>query len=120
MALLVEGDLVAIEAKYHRNCYTRSTRQYNVICKQNTVSENLQVTAENELLQLIKDEVARDCREFTLQDLTDLMTEGLQQHKIQLTVNRTFHKGKSPRTFSKYDRGESHQRPSFHRLFEDS
>ncbi len=57
VALLAEGDLVAIEAKYHRNCYTAFNRRYDAICKQDTASENLEATADNELLQFIKEEV---------------------------------------------------------------
>ncbi|PIK55407.1 hypothetical protein BSL78_07678 [Apostichopus japonicus] len=32
VALMAEGDLVAIEAKYHRNCYTWFIRRYDAIC----------------------------------------------------------------------------------------
>ena len=89
VAILSEGDLVAIEAKYHRNCYTGFNRRYDAICKQDTPSENLVATAENELFQFIQEEVSRGRRIFALQDLTDMMTERLEQHGIQKTVNRT-------------------------------
>lgn len=89
VALLAEGDLVAIEAKYHRNCYTGFNRRYNAICKQETASENLEATTENELLQFIKEEITGGRSIFALQDLTDMMTERLEQHGIQKTVNRT-------------------------------
>lgn len=89
VALLAEGDVVAIEAKYHRNSYTGFNRRYNATCKQDTASENLEATAENELLQFIKEEVTGGRRIFALQDLTDMMTERLEQHGIQKTVNRT-------------------------------
>ena len=42
-------------------------RRYNVICKQTTVSENLKITAENELLQFIKEEISGGSRVFALQ-----------------------------------------------------
>ena len=48
VAILAEGDLVAIEAKYHRNCYTRFTRRYDELCKENIASENLEATAESQ------------------------------------------------------------------------
>lgn len=89
VALLAEGDLVAIEAKYHRNCYTGFNRRFDAICKQDTATENLEITTENELLQFIKEEVTGGRRIFPLQDLTDMMTERLEQHGIQKTVNRT-------------------------------
>jgi len=60
-----------------------------VICKQDTASENLEATVENILLQFIKEEVDGGRRIFALQDLTDMMTERLQQHKIQKIANRT-------------------------------
>ena len=91
LALLAEGDLVAIEAKYHLKCYTMFNRCYNVICKQTTVSENLEITAENELLHIvsIKEEIRGGSRVFDLQDLTEIMTERLEQYGIQKIVNRT-------------------------------
>lgn len=89
LALLAEGDLVAIEAKYHLKCYTMFNRRYSIICKQNTVSENLEITAENELLQFIKEEISGGTRSFPLQDLTEMMTERLEQYGIQKIVNRT-------------------------------
>ncbi len=89
MALLAEGDLVAIEAKYHLKCYTMFNRRYNVICKQTTVSENLEITAENELLQFIKEGITRGRRVFALQDLTEMMTERLEQYGIQKIMHRT-------------------------------
>ena len=89
LALLAEGDLVAIEAKYHLKCYTMFNRCYNVICKQTTVSENLEIKAENELLQFIKEEISGGSRVFALQDLTEMMTERLEQYGIQKIVNRT-------------------------------
>ena len=55
VVLMAEGDLVAIETKYHRNCYTQFNRRYVALCKQDTVSENLEATTENELLQFIKE-----------------------------------------------------------------
>ena len=33
VSLLAVGDVVAIEAKYHRNCYTGFNCRYNAICK---------------------------------------------------------------------------------------
>ena len=89
VALLSEGDLVAIEAKYHRNCYTGFNRRYNGICKRVTVSEDFEVTAENESLQFIQEEIAGGRNIFALQNLTDMMTERLEQHGIQKTVNLT-------------------------------
>lgn len=89
VALLAEGDLVAIEAKYHQNCYTGFNRRYDAICKQDRASENLEAATENELLQFIKEEVTGGRRIFALQDLTDMMTERLEQHGIQKTVNGT-------------------------------
>jgi len=89
VALLAEGDLIAIKAKYHRNCYIMFTRRYDAICKQDTASENLNVTPENELFEFIEEEIARGRTIFALQDLTDMMTEKLEQHGIQKTVNRT-------------------------------
>ena len=89
MAFLAEGDVVAIEAKYHRNCYTGFNRRYNAICKQDIASENLVATTENELLQFIKEEVTGGCRIFALQGLIDMMTERLEQNGIQKTVNHT-------------------------------
>jgi hypothetical protein len=59
VALLAEGDLVAIEAKYHRNCYTRFTRQYDVICKQNTASDNLEATAERSYQMQLKHQMRK-------------------------------------------------------------
>ena len=44
VALLSKGDLVAIEAKYHRDCYTGFKRCYNAICKRDTASEDIEVT----------------------------------------------------------------------------
>ena len=66
VAFLAQGDLVPIEARYHRNCYTRFTRYYDAICKHDTASENIEATAENELLQYIKEEVDRGRRFLTL------------------------------------------------------
>ena len=74
MAPIAEGELVAIEAKDYWNCYTRFTCHYDVICKQDTASENLEATGENELLQFIK-EVAGCRRMLAVQDLRDMMTE---------------------------------------------
>ena len=56
-AILAEGDLIAIAAKYHRNCYTRFTRRYEELCKQNIAIENFEATAEIELLQYMKEEI---------------------------------------------------------------
>lgn len=89
IALLAEGDLVAIEAKYHRNCYTGFNRRYDALCVQNTKSDDDVVKAEHELLQFIQEEVAAGQRIFALQDLTDMMAEQLEQHGIKKTVNRT-------------------------------
>ncbi|CAB1426742.1 unnamed protein product [Pleuronectes platessa] len=89
VALLSEGDLVTIEAKYHRNCYTGFKRRYNAICKRNTATEDFEVTAENKLLQFVQEEIAGGRNIFALQDLTDMMTERLEQSGIQKTVNRT-------------------------------
>ena len=89
MAILAKGDLVAIEAKYHLNCYTHFTRRYDALVKPNVVCENIEISTENELHQFIKEEVAGGRRIFALQDLTDMMTERLEQHGIRKTVNRT-------------------------------
>ena len=57
MAILAEGDLDAIEANYHRNCYTRFTRRYDELCKENIACENREGTAENELLHFMEEEI---------------------------------------------------------------
>jgi len=59
----------------------RSRKQVN--------AENLEVTIENELLQFITEEVTGGRRILSLQDLTDMMSERLEQHDIRKTVNRT-------------------------------
>ena len=64
VAILAEDDLVAIEAKYHRNCYTRFTRRYDELCKQNIAIENFAATAQTELLQYMKEGIAEDRRIF--------------------------------------------------------
>lgn len=92
VAALAEGDLVAIEAKYHRNCYTTFNRQYQELLQRSEpvqVSEDMEATIENELFQFIKEEIAGARKIFALEDLTDIMTERLQQHGIQKTVNCT-------------------------------
>lgn len=92
VSCLAEGDLVAIEAKYHRNCYTGFNRRYNEMVQSkehNKANENIELMIENELLQFINEEVAGGCRMFALQDLTDMKTEMLEQHGIQYKVNRT-------------------------------
>ena len=90
---LAEGDLVAIEAKYHRNCYTGFNRQYHEMVRKEeqakNPNENMEVTIENELLQFINEEIAGGRRIFALHDLTDIMTERLEQHGINKMVNRT-------------------------------
>ena len=90
---LAEGDLVAIEAKYHRNCFTGFNRQYHeIVSKEEQAknpNENIEVTIQNELLQFINEEIAGWRRIFTLHDLTDIMTERLEQHGINKMVNRT-------------------------------
>ena len=58
--------------KHHRNCYTGFNRRYDAICKQDTASENLEATTENELLQFIKEEVTGGRSILALQDLTDI------------------------------------------------
>ena len=94
VGLLSEGDLVAIEAKYHRNCYTSFNRRYAEIRKEVVAHEDLEATAENELFQFIKEEIVEGHEIFVLQDLTDMMTERLEQHGIKKTVNRTFLKNR--------------------------
>ena len=59
VAILADGDLVAIEGKYHRNCYTGFNHRYDAISKQqDTAKENLEATTEDELLQFIKEDIA--------------------------------------------------------------
>ena len=55
VTLLAEGDFVAIQAKYHPNCYTRFTRHYDVICKRDTASETFEARTINKFLQFIKE-----------------------------------------------------------------
>ena len=84
--------MVAIEAKYHRNCYILFNCRHNELIQsreQNTTNVNIEVVVEHELLQFIKEEVTEGRKIFPLQDLTDMMTEILQKHDIQKTVNRT-------------------------------
>ena len=81
--------VVAIEVKFNRNCYTGFIPHYNVICKRDTAIEDFEVIAENELLQFIQEEIAGGRNIFALQNLTDMMTERLEQHWIQKTVNLT-------------------------------
>ena len=49
--LLTAGDLVAIDARYHRNCYTGFSRRYDAMMRSleqvNSV-ENIEMTFENE------------------------------------------------------------------------
>lgn len=74
VAILAEGDLVAIYGKYHRNCYTRFNRRYDVISKQqDTAKENIEATTENELLQFIKEEIDGGRTIFALHDLAEMM-----------------------------------------------
>ena len=89
VALLPEGDVVANEDKHHRNCYTGFSRRYDAICKQDTASEIIEATTEKELLQFIKEEITGGPRLFALQDLTDMMTQRLEQYGIHKTVNQT-------------------------------
>lgn len=51
-------------SKYSRHCYTGLSRCYDVICKQDTASENLEATTENELLQFIREKVTGGRRIF--------------------------------------------------------
>ena len=88
-ALLAEGDVVAIEDKHHRHCYTGFSRRYEGICKQDTAGEIIEATTEKELLQFIKEEITGGPRLFALQDLTDMMTQMLEHHGIHNTVNQT-------------------------------
>jgi hypothetical protein len=83
-----------------------------VISKQDTASENLEATTENGLLQFIKEEVAGIRRICALQDLTDIMTEILQQYKLQMTLNCEH--------FSKLTKEKDIRKTEFHRLFEHS
>ena len=92
VAQLAEGDLVAIEAKYHRNCYTKFNRRHFEMLmstKQGQVTQDIEIIVENELLQFVSEEIAGGCRMFALQDLTDMMTEKLRLHEIHKTVNCT-------------------------------
>ncbi len=92
VARLAEGDLVAIEAKYHRNCYTKFNRRHyemQMNTKQCQGTQDTEIIVENELLQFVNDEIAGGCRIFALQDLTDMMTERLEQHEIRKKVNCT-------------------------------
>ena len=58
MVLLDDGDVLAIEVKYHRLFYIGMNCHYNVIGKQDIASENGNATTENEMLQFIKEEVS--------------------------------------------------------------
>lgn len=92
VARLAEGDLVAIEAKYHRNCYTKFNRRHyemQMNTKQCQGTQDTEIIVENELLQFVNEEIAGGCRIFALQDLTDMMTERLEQHEIRKKVNCT-------------------------------
>jgi len=77
VTILPGGDLVAIEGKYHRACYTGFNRRYEAICKQNTAKplENIETTTENELLQFIEEEIASGRTFFALHDLVEIMRQ---------------------------------------------
>ena len=91
-----------------------------MISKQDTASENLEATTENGLLQFIKEEVAGIRRICALQDLTDIMTEILQQYKLQMSVNRMCLKEHVLEHFSKLTEEKDIRTTEFHRLFEHS
>ena len=57
--------------------------------KQGQVTEDTEITVENEILQFVSEEIAGGCRIFALQDLTDMMTERLGEHEIRKKVNCT-------------------------------
>ena len=59
------------------------------MCKQKRPNENIETTVENEFFQYINEEVTAGSSIFALQDLTDIMTESLEQHGIKMIVNRT-------------------------------
>ena len=90
--LLTAGDLVAIDARYHRNCYTGFSRRHDAMIRsheQVISEENIEMTFENELLQFITEEVAAGVSIFALHELTTIMTEKLKGHGITKTVNCT-------------------------------
>uniref|UniRef100_UPI00358DF69B uncharacterized protein n=1 Tax=Myxine glutinosa TaxID=7769 RepID=UPI00358DF69B len=90
VAWLAEGDLVAIEANYHRYCYTKFNRRHYemlISTKQGQVTQDTEITVENELLQFVSEEIAGGRRIFALQDLTDMMTERLGQHEMYMDSN---------------------------------
>jgi hypothetical protein len=65
---LAEGDLVAIEAKYHWNCGTVFNRRYREMNRgaEQVKAENMEVLIENELIQFINEEVAVGAEFFSL------------------------------------------------------
>ena len=58
-ALAAGGDLISIEARYHRHCYTRFNRDYDrFITPELPFEDDLETTTDEEIYQTISEEVA--------------------------------------------------------------
>ena len=89
-ALAAGGDLIYIEARYHRQCYTRFNRDYDrFITPELPFEDDLETTIDEEIYQTIREEVADDRNIFGLQDFTEIKEEKLKQHGMIKSVNRT-------------------------------
>ena len=90
VAELAEGDLVAIEARYHRNCYIGFNRRFDKLKKIHLDSqEDVEVTAENEMFEMIKEEIEAGVTIFSLFELSEQMRTKLKERGITKKVNPT-------------------------------
>ena len=94
---LAEGDLVAIEAKYHFNCLSRYRNQYRGYLRAKAdSSRSLQLADKKakarafaELISYIETALEEDTHIFKLSELHAAYLERLQNFGLSLSVNKT-------------------------------
>ena len=94
---LAEGDLVAIEAKYHFNCLSRYRNQYRGYLRAKAdSSRSLQLADKKakarafaELISYIETALEEDTHIFKLSELHTVYLERLQNFGLSLSVNKT-------------------------------